>query len=194
VRSFGTNIRLAMLSYNRSDEKEDGDMKKLVLACAAALALGTTGCQAPDTHDADVKAIKDNEVQWNADWAAKDLDKLIAHYADDVFFVTAGAPAITTKDALRAAFKGMTADPVLSLKFQATRVEASKSGDAGYTMGTYTLTVTDPVSKQPVNDHGSYVTTYRKGADGSWKAVADVAVSAVPPPAPEPPPTMMKKK
>jgi uncharacterized protein (TIGR02246 family) len=170
-------------------------MKRTVLACAIALAT-LTGCNQapPDTHDADVKAIKDNEVQWNADWAAKDLDKLMAHYADDVFFVTTGAPAITTKDALRAAFKEMAADPALSLKFQATRVEVSKSGDAGYTMGTYTLAVTDPVSKQVVNDHGSYITTYRKGTDGSWKAVGDVAVSAVPPPAPAPAPTGGKKK
>jgi uncharacterized protein (TIGR02246 family) len=175
-------------------------MKRAMLTGAAAVALVfvSTGCNAtpPDTHDADVKAIKDNEVQWNADWAAKDVDKLMAHYADDVFFVTAGAPAVTTKDALRAAFKGMVADPALSLKFQASRVEVAKSGDVGYTMGTYTLTVTDPVSKQPVNDNGSYVTTYRKGADGSWKSVADVAVSAVPPPVAAPPPsaTMMKKK
>ncbi len=175
-------------------------MKRFMLTGAAVVALifVLTGCNAapPDTHDADVKAIKDNEVQWNADWAAKNLDKLMAHYADDVFFVTAGAPAITTKDALRAAFKGMTADPALSLKFQASRVEVAKSGDVGYTMGTYTLTVTDPVAKQVVTDNGSYVTTYRKGADGSWKSVADVAVSAVPPPvaAPAPASTMMKKK
>lgn len=172
-------------------------MKPTILAAAAALVM-LTGCTAsmPDTHDADVKAIKDNEVQWNADWAAKDLDKLMAHYADDVFFVTSGAPAVTTKDALRAAFKDMVADPALSLKFQATRVEVAKSGDVGYTMGTYTLTVTDPATKQVVNDHGSYVTTYRKGADGSWKSVADMASSAVPPPVPAPAaaPTMMKKK
>ena len=25
----------------------------------------------PNTHDADVKAIQDNETQWNADWAAR---------------------------------------------------------------------------------------------------------------------------
>jgi ketosteroid isomerase-like protein len=30
------------------------------------------------------------------------------------------------------------------------------------------------------------VTTYRKQADGSWKAVADIATSEVPPPMPAP--------
>ena len=48
------------------------------------------------------------------------------------------------------------------------------------------MTMTDPNSKQVINDHGSYVTTYRKQPDGSWKAVADIASSEVPLPAPPP--------
>jgi ketosteroid isomerase-like protein len=141
----------------------------------AALALLMTGCMAPDNHDANVTAIKNTETQWNADWAAKDLDKIVAHYADDVFIVSPGAPALTTKDAARAAFKEVIADPTGSLKFQPTRVEVSAAGDIGYTMGEYQLT------RQGVNDHGSYVTTYRHQPDGSWKAVADINTSAVPP-------------
>ena len=78
----------------------------------------------------------------------------------------------------------MVSDPALSLKFHATKVEVAKSGDVAYTQGTYTLTLTDPQTKQVINDHGSYVTTYRKQPDGTWKAVADIATSEVPPPAP----------
>jgi hypothetical protein len=48
------------------------------------------------------------------------------------------------------------------------------------------MTVTDPQTKQIINDHGSYVTTYRKQPDGTWKAVADIATSAVPPPSSAP--------
>jgi ketosteroid isomerase-like protein len=80
----------------------------------------------------------------------------------------------------------MVADPALSLKFHATKVEVAKSGDVDYTQGTYTMTVTDPKTKQLIHDHGSYVTTYRKQPDGTWKAVADIATSDVPPPAPPP--------
>ena len=54
----------------------------------------------------------------------------------------------------------------------------------GYTQGAYVLTVTDPSTHKVINDHGSYVTTYRKQTDGSWKAVADIATSDVPPAAP----------
>jgi ketosteroid isomerase-like protein len=80
----------------------------------------------------------------------------------------------------------MTADPALSLKFQASKVDVSASGDLAYTQGSYTLTATDPHTGKVINDHGSFVTTYRKQPDGSWKAVVDIASSDVPPPTPPP--------
>lgn len=165
-------------------------MKRILSLCAiSAIAITVTACnQSPDTHDADVKAITDTETQWNQDLAAKDLDKTVGHYTDDASLIVSGSPASTGKDAIRAAFKGLLADPAVSLQFHSTRVEVAKSGDLGATQGPYTLTVTDPVSKQVVHDHGTYVTVFRKQADGSWKAVSDVASSEVPPPAPAPAP------
>jgi ketosteroid isomerase-like protein len=96
-----------------------------------------------------------------------------------------GMPSGSGKDAIRKLLQGLLADPAVSLKFQASRVEVAKSGDIGHTQGTYTMTATDPATKKVVNDHGSYVTTYARQADGSWKAVADIATSEVPPPAPD---------
>ncbi len=161
-------------------------MKRLAaLWAAAAVALMVTACnQAPDTHDADVAAIQANETQWNSDYAAKDLDKIVSHYADDAVLMVPGTPSTSGKSAISASLKGMVADPALTLKFQSSKVEVAKSGDVAYTQGTYTMTMTDPQTHQVVNDHGSYVTTYRKQPDGTWKAVADIATSEVPPPAP----------
>lgn len=150
------------------------------------LALVLTSC-APvpaDTHEADTKAIMDNETQWNSDWAAKDLEKLVAHYAEDGALMVPGMPVSSGKEAIRKTFKDMIGDVAFSLKFQASKVEVSKGGDVGYTQGSYRTTMTDPNSKQVINDHGSYVTTYRKLPDGSWKAVADIATSEVPTPTP----------
>ena len=56
---------------------------------AFALAVILGGCKqappppAPDTHDADVKAIRDLEATSVQAFAAKDVDKLVAFYADD---------------------------------------------------------------------------------------------------------------
>lgn len=159
--------------------------------CLASLLAGTmmtllVGCAAPDTHDADVKAIKDNEVQWNKDFAAKDVDKMAAHYADDAVLMAPGMPAASGKSAIQNMLKEMVSDPALSLKFEAARVEVAKSGDVAYTQGAYTMKMTNPATKQPMDDKGSYVTTYKKQADGSWKAICDINTSEVPPPAPPP--------
>lgn len=138
-------------------------------------------CTAPDTHDADVKAVKDNEAQWNKDYLSKDLDKVMAHYADDATLMAAGMPVASGKEAIRALLKEMLADPALSLKFEAARVEVAKSGEMAYSQGSYTMIVTNPATKQPLEDKGSYITTYKKQADGSWKALCDINASSIPP-------------
>jgi uncharacterized protein (TIGR02246 family) len=170
-------------------------MKPVALICgAAALTLAMNACRqvpetptnvAPDTHNSDIKSITEDEVQWNSDWAAKDGAKVLAHYADDAVLMTPGMEAVKGKDAIKGALDGMLADQALSLKFKANNVVVSTAGDLAYTQGDYTMTMTDPASHKVMNDHGSYVTTYRKQKDGSWKAVADIATSAVPPPAPK---------
>jgi uncharacterized protein (TIGR02246 family) len=137
----------------------------------------------PDTHDADVQALKDNEAQWVQDYRAKDLDRLVAHYVADATLITPGMPPAVGTDAIRGVLKEMVGDASFTLTFQAARVEVSKAGDYGYTQGAYTITMTDTKSKKPMKDSGSYVTVYKKQADGSWKAVSDIASSG-PPPAP----------
>ena len=168
-------------------------MKRIAtLIGGTAIALMATACNQPaDTHDADVKALKDNEAQWSQAWAAKDPDKIASYYADDAVVMVPGSPATSGKAAIRDSLKQMLSDPAVSLNFQASRVDVAKSGDLAYTQGAYTLTVTDPQTKQVIHDHGNYVTAYRKQADGTWKAVSDIATSEVPPPAP---PAVVSKK
>jgi len=163
-------------------------MKRFAALCTATVLAATlTACnQTSGNTDADIAAIKAVEVQWNQDWAAHDLDKIMSHYADDAVLIVPGMPAANGKAAITEGNKPMATDPVTALSFTPARVEVAKSGDVAWSQGSYTLTFTDPQSKQVINDHGSYVTTYRKQADGSWKCVADIATSEVPFPAPAP--------
>jgi uncharacterized protein (TIGR02246 family) len=153
---------------------------------AAVVALSLAGCSATAdaNHDADAKALKDNETQWNQDFVSRDAEKLAAHYADDAVLIGPGMPSIPGKEAIRKALTAMVADPALSLRFESSRVEIGKAGDIAFMQGSYRMTMTDPNSKQVIHDHGSYVTTYRKQPDGSWKAVADIASSEIPPGSP----------
>ncbi|MBZ5606403.1 MAG: SgcJ/EcaC family oxidoreductase [Acidobacteriia bacterium] len=158
-----------------------------VVFCSAALVVMLTGCSetaAILTPEADIKALKDNEVQWNKDYESRDPAKVAAHYADDAVLMNPGMPASKGKAAIQKTLTDMLMDPALTLKFQADRVEVT--GNMAYTQGAYQMTMTDPATRKPMNDHGSYVTIYKKQGDGSWKAVQDAAISEVPPPAPAP--------
>jgi uncharacterized protein (TIGR02246 family) len=157
---------------------------RVVSLLLLAFTVACTQAPPPDTHDADVQALKDSEAAWAKATAAKDFDKSMTYYADDASLLIANAPAINGKDAIRTAMKPMFDDPNFALAFQASRVEVAKSADLGYTQGTYTLTITDPRTKKPVTDKGKYVTAYKKQSDGTWKAVADMVSSDIPLPAP----------
>jgi uncharacterized protein (TIGR02246 family) len=127
-----------------------------------------------DTREADIQAVKDLEAAWAKDAAAKDADKFASYYADDASALMPGEPLISGKPAIAAALKSMFGDPNFSLNFQATRADASKGGDFVYTQGSYTMAMSDPKTRKPVTDKGKYLTIFKKQADGSWKAVADM--------------------
>jgi uncharacterized protein (TIGR02246 family) len=140
---------------------------------------------APATPAVDIAAeqgkLRDLESAWAAAALAKDVEKSVSFYADDAILLDPGAPAAKGKDAIHAAWKGMLSDPNSKLVFASNRIEVSSSGDLASTTGSYTMTMTNPKTKKPVEDKGTYLTVYKKQADGNWKAIEDVAVSEIPP-------------
>jgi uncharacterized protein (TIGR02246 family) len=158
-------------------------MKARCLSLAAlGLAVILSGCAsapapapvAPDTHDADVKAIKDLEATWVQNFASKDPDKIASVYADDASVMITDMPVINGIPAAKSALKSMVADKNFSITFASDKVDVAKSGDIAYSQGSYTTTSTNPKTKKPATDKGKYVTVFKKQADGSWKVVADI--------------------
>jgi len=157
------------------------------LAAAFALAVILAGCKqappppAPETHDADVKAIRDLEATMLQALAAKDLDKSVAFYADDASVFIPDAPVINGMAAIKEAYISFFADKNFSFTFASDKVDVAKSGDLGYSQGTYTMTSTDPKTKRVLTVKGKYVEVYKKQADGGWKDVADISNEDAPP-------------
>jgi len=160
-----------------------------LFACAGLLAL-TTACTttAPDTRDADIKAVKAVEAAWVNDIATKDAEKFAGYYSNDASLLLPNAPIISGRVDIEAALRPMLADPNFALTFQSTRAEASKGGDLVYTVGAYSMTMSRPEDKTAVTDKGKYLTVFKKQPDGSWKAVADMISSDMPPPSEHPKP------
>ena len=160
---------------------------RFALFCSLSTLLLAIGCQQapltpPDTHDADVQAIKNTEADWLK--AANDLDKFVGFYADDASLLPPNGPVATGKEAIKAALKPIFTDKNYALTFGSGtgKMDVAKSGELGYSQGTYTLTVSDPKGT-PVTDKGKYLCVFKKQPDGSWKVIEDMFSSDAPPPA-----------
>jgi uncharacterized protein (TIGR02246 family) len=157
-------------------------MKQLSKAFAAfAIMILLAGCTqapppVPDTREADAKAIRDAEANSIAEMAKKDrdIDKVAMLWADDASLFVPDMPIVTGNAAIKNFIKEMGNDPNFSINITDTKVEVSKAGDYGYSQGTYIQTMTDPKTKKVLTEKGKYVTVFKKQADGSWKAVADI--------------------
>jgi ketosteroid isomerase-like protein len=115
------------------------------------------------------------------DFASKDPEKVLAHYADDADSMIPEMKLMTGHDSIRAGLKEEFSDPNSTLDFRPAKVVVAKSGEFAYSQGTYDYTSTDPKTKKTVKEHGNYVEVYKKQADGSWKAAEDIATQEAPP-------------
>jgi ketosteroid isomerase-like protein len=159
---------------------------RLAWTLAVGMVVGLIGTQAlhaqPDTRAADEQAIRETDMAWAKVGAAKDLERVLAFFTDEASEFPPNAPIATGKEARRKVWSEYFATPGFAFSWQPTKVEVSRGGDLGYSMGTYELTTHDPTGK-PVTDRGKYVTVWKKQADGTWKVVADIFNSDLPVPA-----------
>jgi len=155
--------------------------KRIFLVAAITAASIQFGCASapppvpPDTRAADAQAIRDSEAVWVKDFATKDPEKVLSHYADNADSMITDMKIMTGHDAIRAGLKEEFSDPNSTLDFHPAKVEVAKSGELAYSQGAYTYTSTDPKTKKPVTEHGNYIEVYKKQADGSWKSIEDIA-------------------
>ena len=107
-------------------------------------------------------------------FARHDAGQAASIYAPDAALMLTNMPTVKGA-AIASLLKEMMADPNFSMALVTDKVEATASGDLGYTRGTYTLTTTDPTSKKIMRESGKYLTVYAKQPDGSWKIVDDMS-------------------
>ena len=169
---------------------------RLIAALTASL-LVLSACQTappppqapPDNSAAAQAQVRAADAEWAKAAESKQLDAMVAYYSDDAIVLPPNEPVAKGKDAVKAALGPMFSAPGFSLTWKATDAGAAKSGEMGYTVGTYDMTMND-AKGNPMPDHGKYVTIWKKQADGSWKAAVDAFNSD----APAAPPSMPAKK
>ena len=142
------------------------------------LLLGNLVALAASNSSKAADAIKTADQQWAAAAAVKDLDKSVSFCGPDAAILVPDAPAAEGPEAIRKWFHDVFSIPGFKLLWHATESAAAKSGDLGYSRGTYELSYTDPSGKQ-ISDHGKYITVWKKQPDGSWKVLRDIFNSDV---------------
>ena len=88
------------------------------LAVVLVLAGLLAACRRSDRPaNADVEDIRAPEARWVRAWAAKDVDGVLAYYADDASVELADTPLVKGKDAIRRGVVSAFNDPGFSLSF-----------------------------------------------------------------------------
>jgi len=157
-----------------------------------AAAIGLSACKPAEEKAAKVdvaaeeQAIRAKETAWMDAYNKHDGKVLAGQYEADASLAANGTALMTDAVGRSLFLDGMASDPALKVDFASDRVIVAASGDLASSRGHYTMTFTDPVTKQPKTEKGSYLTVYRKAADGSWKAIEDFTTPgpAVIPPTP----------
>jgi len=156
-------------------------MKKLIpLMLVTAAAFAMTGCTKKAEAAADTAKIADairaQEAGWQQGYNDKDINVLAAEYADDAAIANPGEALATTDVGRRKSLQALLSDPNLKISFASDRVTVASSGDVASSRGHYTITTTDKATNKAVTSSGTYLTVYKKQADGGFKAVEDVII------------------
>jgi ketosteroid isomerase-like protein len=148
----------------------------LVACVVCLLGCNQQAAQAPpppDTRATDEAAIRAASAEWAKVAAAKDLEKTLSYHSDDASMFPPNMPIATGPEARREAWTEMLAPAELVFSNAATKVEAARSGDLAYEIGTFEESFKDGNGK-PVKVVGKYVVVWKKQPTGQWKAIADI--------------------
>ena len=76
------------------------------------------------------------------------------------------------QEGIRQAVLPWFADSLFAFTWEPTFSAVSRSGDLGYTVGSYEVTAEGDAG--PVTGTGTYLTVWRRQPDGTWKVEADI--------------------
>ena len=152
------------------------------LATATALLLAATFLAAHEPAaavdlEATKRAIRIADLEMAKAVSDRNLEKFNTLIADDAVFF--GRDVSRGREAVAKAWLPLFTDASMFLKWQPNEVHVSASGDLGYSIGTYERMSKDP-SGRPTSATGTYVSIWRKQADGKWRAVLDIGTPGTP--------------
>jgi ketosteroid isomerase-like protein len=101
------------------------------------------------------------------------VERVVSFYAENAIAYPPQEPVAIGRPAARKVWAAYFADTTFTLSWKTVHAEVAKSGDFGYTAGTYEDSFKGPDGKL-VSEKGKYLCTWKKQKDGTWKAIHDM--------------------
>ena len=144
-------------------------MKTFTFLMATFLILTCCDTNSKDLSEQWKQEIRDSEANFAALLNEKGLHDAFVAYAAEDATIMRNNKVISGKKAIDEHYKNVDTK---TLTWSPDFVDVSKSGDLGYTYGTYQFTYKDSIGEEHV-DTGIFHTVWKRQKDGSWKYVWD---------------------
>ena len=169
-------LALALLALLTSACTTKDDAAAGQSADSAAAGAGAPTDARPVDLAADEQAIRKGSQDWLAAYRRRDVDGVIANYADDAVAVY-GGKVLTGRAAIRKNLEDELARvdkerPGFTPSWETTAVHVAQSGDLAYETGTYE----DVWNEGKSRERGQFLTVFRK-VDGQWKVAQDMTAA-----------------
>lgn len=143
-------------------------------ACWSAPSLiGGSPALAAFDPESDAKALAKLDDDWSKAAGARDVDLVASFYAEDAVAYPPNEPVCMGRAAAKRVWAAYLAEKSFSISWKTTHAEVAKSGEVGFTWGTYEDSYKGADGKQ-VNEKGKYLCIWKKQKDGTWKATNDM--------------------
>jgi len=139
-----------------------GLLTMCALTACAAKSSDSTAAAAFTPQDS--AAIAAEAEKWRATSLARDFDAFATTLTDDAVLYPPNVAPTVGKEASMAYIKAF---PTIT-KFEVSPRETGGVGDMAFDRGDFTLTAKLPDGTE-INDQGSFLSVFRRQADGSWK-------------------------
>lgn len=148
-------------------------MKTKVLAALAALSLATTLAAAEKPFDlaARTEELRRTELAFAATVREDKPEAFTALIAEDAVFL-GSTEVYRGRAAIADAWKGFFGAGRPDFEWHPETVELSADGELGVTRGPWVIRSRDKDGK-PVEESGTFSSTWRRQADGSWRILFD---------------------
>jgi ketosteroid isomerase-like protein len=154
-------------------------IKKLLGLKSVLAAVGLTGilllasCAPAVDTNAIAKELTRLDDEWSKAAATKNVEKVASFYAIDAIAYPPNEPIAIGQAAAKKVWASYLNDSTFSISWKTEHAGVSKSGDLGFTAGTYEDSFRGPGGTL-VTEKGKYLCTWAKQGDGTWKATHDM--------------------